>query len=81
MLFAWGALGDAWTMWIGEARTRIDPSHPDSLSLPRCSLLAAATATGTATGETGAHSNQTKATCATLSPLFTPVSQLCAALT
>lgn len=30
-------------MWIGEARTRIDPSHPDSLSLSlpvaRCWLL------------------------------------------
>lgn len=39
-------------MWIGEARTRINPSHPDSLSLS--TLLAAATATSAATGETRA---------------------------
>ena len=59
-------------MWIGEARTRIGPSHPDSLSLSLFLSPLLAAATGAATGETGVHSNQTKATCATLSPLFTP---------
>lgn len=83
LLFAWGALGGAWTVWLAETHT-YGSSHPDSLlshssslSYPLSPSLSLLPPSLPLLPVKRVHSNQTKATCATLTPFHPHLAALC----